>query len=66
VTTTGLLAWLFPVDLIGIFCWLLAWLLQLFQVPPPRVRLAVVIVGLVLLIAYFTGAFGPVHFGRTP
>ena len=65
MTATGLLAWLFPVDLIGIFCWLIAWALQLYGATPRTVRVIVAVVGIVLLVLYFIGAFGPVRFGRT-
>jgi hypothetical protein len=65
MTTTGLLAWLWPVDLIAVFCYLLAWALQLFGATPRTVRVAVAVVGIVLLAIYLIGAFGsPVHFGR--
>jgi hypothetical protein len=64
VTTTGFLAWLWPVDLIGVFCWLIAWVLQLFEAKPRTVKAAVAVIGIVLLAIYLIGVFGPVHFGR--
>lgn len=65
MSPAGLLAWLWPVDLIGVFCWLIAWVLQLFEAKPRTVKAAVALVGIVLLAIYLIGAFGsPVHFGR--